>query len=320
MPELPILIPDLQISFYYRLREIENLYLGQSLGNTVKELDISILDVQLSELVSRYSLSKVSSFGMRGELFFPVPYLIESNPYLSGYYRLLYGLSQKDFYGKKAFARFKNLELKGLIPDSLLQYITPLCKSLIKTGEVLVDGIDSFSTSVIYGLQVITIGAQLRGSSLNKIGQEAVRKMYELIKAIVKPYIIESTKRSITIRNDSDRTVFIEFLADPDIRVQERLETSLRPIVAIEIKGGKDISNIYNRLGEANKSHQKAKNIGFNQFWTVVRVALDLDKAKAQSPLTNHFFNLDKIRDDSSGERRKFKELFCSLVGIKSPS
>jgi hypothetical protein len=32
--------------------------------------------------------------------------------------------------------------------------------------------------------------------------------------------------------------------------------------VAVEIKGGKDYSNIHNRIGEAEKSHQKAKKEG----------------------------------------------------------
>jgi len=58
-------------------------------------------------------------------------------------------------------------------------------------------------------------------------------------------------------------------------------------------------------------------NIGFNHFWTVVKVDLNLEKARAQSPLTNHFFNIDKIRNNSTDDHREFKELFCSLVGIR---
>jgi hypothetical protein len=89
MADFEVLLPDLQIAFYYRLKEIEDRYLGEALRNTVNGLDISVLDTELSQLVKAESLRKVASFGLRGELFFPVPYLLKTNPYLLGYYRLL---------------------------------------------------------------------------------------------------------------------------------------------------------------------------------------------------------------------------------------
>jgi hypothetical protein len=106
MTELAILIPDLQIAFYHRLREIEDRYLGEALRNTVSNLDIASIDTELAQLVKAESLRKVASFGLRGELFFPVPYLIKANPHLLGYYRLLYGFSQKDFYSQGPFGSF----------------------------------------------------------------------------------------------------------------------------------------------------------------------------------------------------------------------
>ncbi len=97
MTEFAVLIPDLQLAFYHRFREIEGRYLGEALKTTVGRSEIAAIDIELTELVKPESLQKVAAFGLRGELFFPVPVLLRTNPFLLGYYRLLYGFSQKDF-------------------------------------------------------------------------------------------------------------------------------------------------------------------------------------------------------------------------------
>jgi hypothetical protein len=318
MTDFTVLIPDLQIAFYHRFREIENRFLGEALRNTVIRLDISILDAELAQLVKSASLRKVASFGLRGDLFFPVPYLLQANPYLLGYYRLLYGFSQKDFYSQGPFGSFTTLEERGEITPKVSDLIHPLCVSLIASGEMLVDGIDDISPTIIHSLQLITLGAFLRGSYLNRKGQRAVKDMYALIHSIIKPYITHATERLITIKNDSDRTVHIEFMNDPDIRVQGILQSGANPIMAIEIKGGTDVSNVYNRLGESEKSHRTARNLGFAECWTVINARLDLDKARQKSPSTTRFYYLFQITNESTPEYRAFKDQLCSLIGIKT--
>lgn len=61
----------------------------------------------------------IASFGLRGEVFIPVPCVLRANPYLLGYYRLLLGLSQKETYNKGPFGRFKAMEERGEIPGKL---------------------------------------------------------------------------------------------------------------------------------------------------------------------------------------------------------
>ncbi|MBM4293861.1 MAG: XcyI family restriction endonuclease [Deltaproteobacteria bacterium] len=315
---LPVLEPNLQISFYYRLQAIRELYLRESMSNTVKDVDITTLDKQLSQLVPLKLLSRLASFGLRGETFFPIPALLEANPFLLGYYRLLYGLSQKEFYNKGPFGRFKRLEDRGEIPNRLKSEVQEICKSLIKTAKILVEGIDVLSLDIIHDLQLLTIGPQLRGSENTKLGQDATKEFFSLIKNIVGPYIKGTTDRTIIIENGSKRTVLIEFFSDPDVRITEKLETKMRPLVSIEIKGGTDISNIHNRLGESEKSHQKAKNRGFFEFWTITRVDIDQTAAKRESPTTSHLFHLDRIQDTTTKEYKEFKELLSSLIGIRS--
>lgn len=318
MTDFQVLIPDLQIAFYHRLRDIEDRYLGEALRSTVMRLDISVLDTELTQRVKEEFLRKVASFGLRGELFFPVPYLLKANSFLLGYYRLLYVFSQKDFYSQGPFGIFNMLEERGEISSKILELISPLCNSLIATGEMLVDGIDIISPAIIHNLQLITFGSFLRGSYLNKKGQRATKDVYDLIHSIVKTYIVHATDRMIIIKNDSDRTVHIEFMNDPDIRVQSILESGANPIAAIEIKGGTDVSNVYNRLGESEKSHRTARNLGFAECWTIINAKLDIDKARQKSPSTNRFYYLFEITNTSTPEYRAFREHFCSLVGIKT--
>jgi len=193
-----------------------------------------------------------------------------------------------------------------------------LCNSLITTGEMLVEGIEIVSPAIIHSLQVITLGGFLRGSYLNKKGQLAAKNIYDLIHSMVKTYIIQSTKRLIIIKNDSDRIVHIEFMNDPDIRVQSMLESGANPLAAIEIKGGTDISNVYNRLGESEKSHRTARSLGFAECWTIINAKLDLDKARQKSPSTTRFYYLFQIINESTAEHMAFKDQFCSLIGIRT--
>lgn len=313
--EFPVLNPGLQASFYYRLKAIKEEYLYESLGNTVKKVDIRKLDDELNDFVPRKYLNKLASHGLRAELVFPVPYIIESNPFLLGYYRLLLGFSQKEFYSKGPFGRFKALEEKGKI-SKYSDQVKPLCKSLIGSACLLLDEMDDISQMIIYELQLLTIGPQLRGSKNNEFGRVATQKTFNLIKAIVKPYIISTTTSSMVLKNDSGRIVRIEFAADPDIQIIEEMKSKERGLVSIEIKGGADISNIHNRIGEAEKSHQKAKKRGYHEFMTILRVDIDYDILKQESPTTSHFFHLDKISDKEHDEFQSFKDILSSMLSI----
>jgi hypothetical protein len=91
-----------------------------------------------------------------------------------------------------------------------------------------------------------------------------------------------------------------------------------RNIIAIEIKGGTDISNIHNRLGEAEKSHQKARATGFTECWTVINVArFDERKARQESPGTDRFYRMAQLEDQKSEAFQDFRERIVSLTGIK---
>jgi len=311
-----VLRPDLQVAFYYILESVRGEFLAEALRDAVGGLAIAEVDRQLGRLVPGPSLARVAAFGLRGETVFPVPVVLEANPSLLGYYRLLYGLSQKEFYNKGPFGRFKVLEEGGAIPARLESQIEALCGSLIGTAEHLVASLDRLSVDTIHELQLLTLGPQLRGSQNTKIGEQATREVFDVIAQIADPFVREATKRTIVLENKAGRTVLVEFSSDPDVKITEKLESGVRPLVSVEIKGGADASNVHNRLGEAEKSHQKAKARGFFEFWTILRVDVDEPTARRESPTTSHFFSLDGLLDKTSAEHRRFRELLAACLSI----
>jgi hypothetical protein len=103
--------PDLQITFFHRLKEIRETYLIDSLLSVVATLQISKIDAELGNFVSNSGLQKMAGWGLRGEIVFPVPCILHANPKILGYYRLLLGFSQKQFYGSRyGFGPLKSME------------------------------------------------------------------------------------------------------------------------------------------------------------------------------------------------------------------
>jgi hypothetical protein len=265
MKELKIPEPDLQVTFYRRLEEIRHTHLIGALQSTVSHLDISKIDRQLADFVSARALQRVAGWSLRGELVFAVPYILKSNPLLLGYYRLLLGFSQKQFYGSRyGFSGFKPMEEHSRISTGAASSLRDLCRVICGSAEILVENVDSLSQENVHELTLLTLGPQLRGGALNLLGSKATRLVFELIKSFLSAETVTESERSLEVRNAAGRMVKVEFAADPDICIREELPSlKFRNLVAVEIKGGQDCSNIHNRIGEAEKSHQKAKKNGY---------------------------------------------------------
>jgi hypothetical protein len=284
----------------------------------VGQLDIGLLDKELLEFAGSDRLSFVARRGLRGELVFPVPYVLSSKPTLIGYYRLLLGFSQKEFY-KGPFGRFKRMETDGVLTKATGELLKPLCESLIESSWILVNGLPDLSQDTLNSLTLLTLGPQFRGSRNVNLGIEAIRTVFALIKAMVSDRVKEEGQAHLEIMSAAGRLYRIEFSPDPDIAIRQILEDgSYRNRIAIEVKGGTDFSNIHNRLGEAEKSHQKARGEGFIQFWTVINVAADIESSvwKQETPTTNELFYLERITDVRSSEYARFKEYLVSELGI----
>ena len=182
------------------------------------------------------------------------------------------------------------------------------------------DSLNDLSIQTIRDLQMMTLGAQLRGSRNTSLGKNATVEVFRLIEGLVRPYIKSQTTQKLELENESERKVVVAFAPDPDIAITEELPSVIRPLVSIEIKGGTDISNIHNRIGEAEKSHQKAKEQKFFEFWTILGASVDTQTASSESPTTSRFYQLSELRDESSKEHEDFRDQLHPLIGIKGTS
>lgn len=315
--------PDLQIDFSIALAQIRQEYLQEALCKTIKNMNIAELDKELADFVPRMDLAILASRGLRGELLFPVPCLLTKNPKLIGYYRLLYGFSQKAFYSADfGLSIFKPMEDRGMISEGIAGFIPSLCRALTGCASSLLKGVgeERLTKEFMDDLSLLTLGPQLRGGANVREGTAGIVKIFESISRIVRESVVSSNPQCIEIRNAAGRKVLIEFASDPDIIIREVMaEKRYRNIIAMEIKGGTDFSNIHNRIGEAEKSHQKAKQTGFVECWTIVNVdKIDLDMAHKESPSTNRFYRISQIVAVEGEEFKDFRNRIVALTGIPS--
>ena len=315
---MPSSKPQANVASY--LEGFRKIYLQKALSNAIQAVDLRAINKELDRLVPAQDLRKLASRGIRGEFVFGLPTLLAKKPNLLGYYRLLLGYSQKEFYHKSKLGRFEILEAKGEIPGRLTGELECLCRALIERASEMLNeiGFEKLTLELLDDLSLLTLGPQLRGSLNTRIGKIANRAVFEIIQHIVAHAIHSATESRLVLIIASRRKVIITFSSDPDISIFEEISPKkLKNVVAIEIKGGADKSNIWNRLGEAEKSHQSAKQRGFVEFWTIYNVSnLNLTKAREKSPTTYRFYNLLNLSSPGTEESADFRDRLISLVGI----
>jgi hypothetical protein len=312
----------LQAGIALDLEKIRKLLLQEALADTVKYLDVRTTNAELDSVCSSSDLAHLASCGIRGELLFAVPSVLRANPKLLGYYRLLLGFSQKEFFNKSRLARFEIMETRGELPARIETELLDLCRALVTRASEMANeiGFARITRELLDDLTLLTLGPQLRGSHNTRIGKIANSAVFKIIRRLVLHAVQQETATGLVLRNAAGRRVTITFSSDPDISVTEEISPQTeKTIVAIEIKGGADKSNIWNRLGEAEKSHQSAKVRGFVEFWTIYNVPnLDLKKAREKSPTTTRFYSLLELSKARSKVYAEFRDRLVSLVGIKA--
>jgi hypothetical protein len=290
-----------------------------ALSEALGHLDPATAKKQIIEYVPADAQKILASAGIRDEHVFPIPAVLEKKPTLIGYYRLLLGISQKRFYRKgTGMGPFKSMETRGLFnpkkrPD-LERFCTVMAENL---AELVLQISPPITARDISELPLLTLGAQLYGSNNNAIGRQATLNVFLSVVEIVKKFIISQDNTKITVKNASKRKVIIALSRDPDIRIQEDYDGKLRNILAIEIKGGTDISNVHNRAGEAEKSHRKAKLQDFRDYWTIISlVGVDPSTLHHESPTTNSWFDVAQVLARAGAYWDEFRSRLTGAVGI----
>lgn len=111
--------------------------------------------------------------------------------------------------------------------------------------------------------------------------------------------------------------MLITLAHDPDVRIQEQVSDQVHHKIAIEVKGGTDVSNVHNRAGEAEKSHQKARKSGFPEFWTIIsKQGLDLSKLRSESPTTNRWFDVAEVLARKGRDWDDFRQRLAGACSI----
>ena len=291
-----------------------------ALSEALGQLDQNIVKEQIREYAPGDAQRILAVAGLRDEYVFPVPAIIETKPSLIGYYRLLLGAPQKSFYkGSTGYGPFQEY---GRSWHDVRRKRSPWCPTSVERWRSrlaeLVRQIPRITERDLRELPLLTFGSQLQGSNNTQIGKTAMKEVFVAVKEIVAKHVVAETDRRLTLKNSAGRTVFISLSHDPDVCVQEQVENRIHHRVAIEVKGGTDVSNAHNRAGEAEKSHQKAKNKeGFPEFWTIIsKQGLELFKLMRESPTTNHWFDVAEVLDRKGRDWDDFRQRLAGACGI----
>lgn len=289
-----------------------------ALSDALGHLEQKVIKDQIGEYVPEDIQKILAAAGLRDEHVFPVPAVIEKKPSLVGYYRLLLGAPQKSFYkGSTGMGRFKGMEELGTMSTKVQPFIAAFCRAMAKPLADLVRQIPKITERDLHELPLLTFGSQLQGSNNTQIGKTAMKELFVAVKEIVAKYIVAISDNRLTLKNSADRSVFVTLSHDPDVSIQEQVGDRIHHRVAIEVKGGTDLSNAHNRAGEAEKSHQKAKKFGFPEFWTIIsKQGLDLDKLQAESPTTNHWFDVAEVLARKGRDWDDFRQRLAGACGI----
>ena len=311
--------PSRQLGFHQLLVGARRSCLMDALKEALKTAKPRIVKEQLATYVPQDVQQILAAAGIRDEHVFPVPAVLETKPTLIGYYRLLLGVPQKSFYrGSTGMGQFKSMEARGVFNSKRRPDLEGFCSAMGQSLASLVRQMSpQFSSRDVSELPLLTLGSQFQGGNNNTIGQRATLAVFVSVSELVKDCIEKEDARTITLKNASGRKVIVALAGDPDIRIQEEFGGSLQNKVAIEIKGGADVSNAHNRAGEAEKSHQKAKKAGFRDYWTIIsKTGLNLNKLKSESPTTNSWFDVAQVLSREGEDWVEFSSRFAAAAGI----
>lgn len=306
------------------------LQLQPALDRAVQAVGVAAIDPELHRLVPAPSLDYLAGLHLRGERVFPVPTLIRHTPQLIGYYRMLLGISKKDFSqaNKLGYGPWATAEDRNTISRKLEPYVEDFCQALVKPLVELVDAtklLKPLEDRDLNDLALLTLGPTLQGGRNNLIGQQASVDVFAALYTLVRSWLTLDTPTRVQFQ--TPHSVMYELLvgSDPDISLSQLVMeddsiTVRYPIIAMEIKGGEDASNAHNRIGEAEKSHLRAKAQGYRDRWTImVMRGLDRRRLSNETPSSTQLFDARAIRQQSGADWDSFRRLFGTVIGVPVP-
>lgn len=313
--------PGKQVYVASFLANVRRTGLHEAVRVAAAALPANTLRSEIQAFVPADGLQVIQGTQIHDEEVYAIPALLRAAPGTLAYYRLLLGISQKQFYTTRTGLNiFKPMEDREELTRTADLHIHDLCHELNEEMTTLLKALPRQTLRQdVDQLPLLTLGAQADGSWRGQIGATATKQVFEAMKAIVKaegkPY--DETDASITLRNNSGREVTLTLAPDPDVVIREDFGGSIVYKAAIEIKGGADYSNIHNRVGEAEKSHQKARNTGAQDCWTVINLdRADMSKLRSESPTTREWLDITEIQGRRGPSWDRLTTLTLSAMGI----
>lgn len=293
--------PFKQVWVYDQLLKARSSVLHGVLSATLLSLDPDDVRADIEAFAPKDARKVLASAGIRDEHVFATPVVLRADPRVLGYYRLLSGISTKQFYtAALGTSMFTTAETRGVLTANADSGVEALCTALNKTLATLVLHIGTRLSGLdIEQLPLLTLGAQFDGAYRNIIGQNATKAVFESIREVVKASgttIVTSSGTEFTFVNAANRSITVRLSSDPDVSIREETAPGKDIFkVAIEIKGGTDRSNVYNRAGEAEKSHQKVRNQA-KDFWTCISLTgTNKTVLSDQAPTTTKWFDVTEV-------------------------
>lgn len=306
------------------LNEYKKRMLGQQVADTAKKVDPNEFHAEIPKYISTYGMSTLASLDIREEKLYALPCVLKKNPFLLGYYRLLLGISEKQFYssatGLTSFAKMEHEGVLGKIND---EKINELCYAINKSVDIFLN--NSMKPEIkddIRDLPIMTLGIYADGVWRNDIGNNAAKNVFIAIKNIVqnsgaKMNVISN--KEFEFEDSEGEKYKVLTASDPDVSIVKMGAPNEKKL-CIEIKGGQDVANVHNRAGEAEKSHQKAKAIGWEETWTIIFfVGLTDDqqsKLFTESPTTDEWFDVNEICAQAGPTYEEFINKLCERLKI----
>ncbi|HEX7324493.1 MAG TPA: XcyI family restriction endonuclease [Rhodanobacteraceae bacterium] len=322
-PPPAIRVPDSgrQIFVAAFLARTRQTGLHAAVAAAARAVDSAVLRNEIARYASADGLTALQGTGVRDEEVFATPEVLRKAPGALAYYRLLLGISQKQFYSTATgLNAFKSMEDRQVIGGAAAGLLPDLCTALNAAAARMLHVLPAQTLRLdVDQLPLLTLGAQADGSWRTQIGTRATKDVFDALKKIVRTTssTFTETEVSITVTNSSHREVTLMLAPDPDIVIREQYDGTTVYKAAIEIKGGKDYANIHNRVGEAEKSHQKARQDGAADCWTVIHMAhANPDKLKRESPATRVWIDMGDVLAGSGSSWDKLVRLTKTTMGI----
>lgn len=323
MTQFSLPAPGRQVYIQAFLDRVRKTSLHSAVRTATSSLSNADLLAELQAHVPSAGRQALQGTGVRDEEVFALPSVLRAAPGVLAYYRLLLGISQKAFYTSATGLRiFRPMEDSQIIPQTTAGLIDDLCDTLNDSLTLLIQSLPVATLKDdIAQLPLLTLGAQADGSWRTQIGEKATKDVFEAMKKIVKNqgHNYVETDVSITVVNNSGREVTLALAPDPDVVIREDFPQSNTEIYkcAIEIKGGSDYSNLHNRVGEAEKSHQKARASGAQDHWTIISLAgADMSRLRQESPSTRQWLDVTEVIAGSGASWTQLTALTATAMGI----